>query len=306
MRCDRCGGRKSLRVQGDLPGCADRQARNACSSSSARQLARQGARAARQSEDGPREDPHRRPWPTLDAVGTSSTSRPDGLLQRRHGRRRRPRRLALRLGDRVVSTASTRRWWGCRRTWCAKIPENVSDEAAAFTPSPRSGCKAFVSRSRRSAKRSSSRARADRPAVRSAASGERLPCARPRLRPRQARAGASVRRRCGRPRRRRIGRAAEALTHGRGADAVLITARLGSASRSTTLRHVPQARAYRARRRYRTRALARRLLREGADVPGVVQLRAGPIRPQYEERASTIRSASSAGPNSATSRRCST
>ena len=42
---------------------------------------------------------------------------------------------------------------------------------------------------------------------------------------------------------------------------------------------VPQARPHRPRRRHRPRALARRLLREGADVPGLVLLRPGPLRP---------------------------
>jgi hypothetical protein len=68
---------------------------------------------------------------------------------------------------------------------------------------------------------------------------------------------------------------------------------------------VPQARAHRAGGRDRAGTVARRLLREGTELPGLVFLRAGALRPErYEDKGTTTRSASCAGPSSAISRRC--
>ena len=74
--------------------------------------------------------------------------------------------------------------------------------------------------------------------------------------------------------------AAQAFSRGRGVDAVIITAattqqRAGCAGGAD----VPQTRPHRPCRRHRARAVARRLLREGAHVPGFLLLRPGPLRP---------------------------
>ena len=101
--------------------------------------------------------------------------------------------------------------------------------------------------------------------------------------------------------------AAQLYSRGRGVDAVLITA----STKSNEPIHqaapdVPQARTHRTGRRGRPGDVARRFLREGTDLPGVLLVRSrAATMPNYEEKAMIIRSASCAGPSSAISRRCS-
>ena len=135
----------------------------------------------------------------------------------------------------------------------------------------------------------------------------RLPRLRHRSRSGQGRAGEAVR-------RRTTARPPTAIVAARGAT-VHAAARRGRRSWSPPARIeravalAPRAaarpRPRRRRRRRRDGDPAPRLLREGDRAAAVALVRAGPLRPGYEERGSTTRSATCAGPSTATWRRSS-
>ena len=186
------------------------------------------------------------------------------------------------VGDRVACNGKHAEVVSVPVNLCARIPDDVSDEQAAFTvvgAIALQGIRLAAADARRSGRRD--RPRPDRPDHRAAAARQRLPRARHRSRSRAARAGAERRRRNRGPRRRR--------GSGRRRRTVLARPRRrrGARHRRDPQQRadapggadVPQARPHRPGRRDRAGAVAGRLLQEGAVVPGVLLVRARPLRP---------------------------
>ena len=250
--------------------------------------------------------------PTLEAVREQARSAAAaGLLQCR--RRWSPSATGVAgfaVGDRVVSNGKHAEIVSVPVNLCARVPDAVERRRrGVHACSARSRCRAFGSRSRRSAKRRRDRPRPDRPAHGAAAARPRLPRARPRLRRRTSsrwRASFGAEHRRLEPARIRVA-AAKRFSRGRGVDAVLITAATPSSE------PVHQA-ALMCRKRGRIvlvgvagLELSRADFYE-KELTFQVSCSYGPGRydPATKSVATTIPSASCAGPSSATSRRCST